>query len=133
MSNRIEREVEELLTNIERFPPKKPLSRRIKDTLLAPFRAVGRTLGGIHLPNVSPGHVLLGAVILIVIAWVAGDGSDFSRWVIALGILVFIGAFIWSLRRQSRPSQPKYWRDQPMDLGGGGDGRSWWDRWRGRR
>jgi hypothetical protein len=74
--------------------------------------------------------VLLIGIALIVGTWVLIPGSDIARWLIAGGIVLFIGAFIFSLRRQSRPPE-RYWRDKPMDVHGGS--RSWWDRWRNRR
>jgi hypothetical protein len=56
-------------------------------------------------------------MILIVVVYVAGGSGGLWTWLIAASILIFIGAFVWSLRRHSRPSAgQKYWRDRPMDL-----------------
>lgn len=129
MSNRIQREVDELLANLEKFPPKKPLRRRITDAIGAPFRAIGGALSGLHLPSISAGHVLLAAIAIIVVAYVVGGSSNIWNYIIAGGIVLFIGAFVVSLRRQSKPPE-KYWRDRPMDERD--DNRSWKDRWRGR-
>jgi hypothetical protein len=115
MPNRIEREVEELLESLDAKAPKKPLTSRLGDALATPFRAIGDALGGLGLPRITAGHVLLAAIVIIVVAWVVGGASDLWRWVIAFGIVLFIGAFLWSLRRQSRPPE-KYWRDKPLDL-----------------
>jgi hypothetical protein len=132
-SDRIQQEVDELLAKLEKFPPKRPLSRRIGDALSAPFRAVGRGFSGLRLPRISAGHVLLAAIIVIVVAYVAGGTSDIWRWIILAGILLFIAAFVMSLRRHSRPPSQQYWRDRPLDLDErGGERRSFWDRWRGR-
>ncbi len=131
MSNRIEREVEELLDKLEKFPPKRPLSARIGDAVTAPFRAVGRALGGITLPRITAGHVLLAGLIIIVAAYVLGGTQDLSRWIIALGFVLFVGAFIFSLRRQSSGPQEKYWRDKPIDLHPNRG--SWWSNWRNKR
>ena len=131
-SDRIQQEVDEPLAKIEKFPPKRPLGRRLGDTLAAPFRALSRGLRGISLPRTSAGHVLLAAIIVIVIAYVAGGTSDIWRWIIVGGILLFIAAFVMSLRRHSRPPTQKYWRDRPIDLDDRSSGRSFWDRWRGR-
>ncbi|MEX0682647.1 MAG: hypothetical protein WD904_03930 [Dehalococcoidia bacterium] len=130
-SDRIQREVDELLSKIEKFPPRRPLGRRISDTLTAPFRAISRGVSGIALPRISAGHILLAAIIIIVIAYVARDASDLWNWVIVAGVGLFILAFVLSLRRHSRPPE-KYWRDRPLDLQNRGSGRSFWDRWRGR-
>jgi hypothetical protein len=91
---------------------------------------VRRVGGAVHFPALSAGHVLLIGIALIVGTWVLIPGADIARWLIAGGIVLFIGAFIFSLRRQSRPPE-RYWRDKPMDVHGGS--RSWWDRWRNRR
>lgn len=115
MPDRIQREVEELLDRIDKFPPKRPLSSRISRAVKAPFQAINRSLSGIRLPSISAGHVLLAAMVIIVIVYVAGGSGGLWRWIIAGAILTFIGAFVWSLRRHSRPP-PKYWRDKPLDL-----------------
>ena len=131
-SDRIQKEVDELLANIERFPPRRRLSRRIGAVVSAPFRALRRGLSGLSLPRISAGHVLLAAIIIIVIAYVAGGSGDIWRWIIVGGIALFIAAFVMSLRRQSRPPTERYWRDRPIDLEDPGSRRSFWDRWRGR-
>ena len=131
-SDRIQQEVDELLANIEKFPPPRSLRRRISDLVSAPFRAVSRRLTGLSRPRISAGHVLLAAIIVIVIAYVAGGTSDVWRWVIVGGVALFIAAFVMSLRRHSKPPAERYWRDRPLDLDDRGSGRSFWDRWRGR-
>jgi hypothetical protein len=128
MPDRIQREVEELLEKLDSFPPRRPWWSRARDSVAGFFGNLGRRL---RLPSLSAGHVLLIGIALIVIGYVLlPGGSDMTRWLIAGGIVLFIGAFIFSLRRTSRPAE-KYWRDKPMDLHGGS--RSWWDRWRNRR
>lgn len=129
MPDRIQREVEELLAKLDTFPPRRPLLARVRDSFSRGFQR----LGSIRLPSVSAGHVLLIAIAVTVIGYLALGASDFGRWIIAGGIVAFIAAFIFSLRRQSRPAE-KYWRDRPMDLRRSSDprGRSWWDRWRNR-
>ena len=131
MPDRIQREVEELLEKLDTFPPRRSLWTRVRDS----FSRVFQRLGGLRLPSLSAGHFLLIAIAAVVGAWaILPAGSGAGRWIIAGGIVVFIGAFIFSLRRQSRPPE-KYWRDRPMDLrrsSGPPRGRSWWDRWRNR-
>lgn len=129
MPNRIEREVEELLQSLDANPPKRPLSSRLGDVVSAPFRAISRGLQTIPRPHITAGHVLLAAIVIIIVAWVVGGAQDAWRWVIAGGIILFIGAFLWSLRRQSRPPE-KYWRDKPLELRQRG---SFWDIWRNKR
>lgn len=127
MPDRLQREVEDLLARLDTFPPRKPLWKRVRDSVTGSLRRAGAAL---RFPALSAGHVLLIGIALIVGTWVLIPGSDIARWLIAGGIVLFIGAFIFSLRRQSRPPE-KYWRDKPMDVHGGS--RSWWDRWRNRR
>jgi hypothetical protein len=129
MPNRIEREVEELLESLDARAPKRPLSSRIGDAIGAPFRAIGRGLHNLPIPRITAGHVLLAAITIIIVAWVVGGAEDLWRWVIAGGIVMFIGAFVWSLRRQSRPPE-KYWRDKPLELRQRGN---FWDIWRNKR
>jgi len=129
MPDRLQREVEDLLAKLDSFPARKPLWKRVRDSVRGWFGSFGHS---VPLPALSAGHVLLIGIGVIVAAWVLlPGGSDLARWLIAGGIVVFIGAFIFSLRRQSRPPEEKYWRDKPMDVHGGS--RSWWDRWRNRR
>lgn len=130
MPDRLQQEIEELLARLDTFPPRKPLLRRVADGLAAPFRGARRLFAGLRLPRLSAGHVLLLAIAVIVIAYLGLPGGGLTRWIIAAGLVVFIAAFIMSLRRQSQPPE-KYWRDRPMNLGSPGVGqrlRSWWRR-----
>src|SRR2546426_2832622 len=112
MPDRIQREVEELLAKLDTLPPPRgPFFPRVRRSIGDAF---GRVFGGIHLPNLSAGHVLLAAIALIVVVYLAGGKSDIARWLIAGGVIAFIGAFLFSLRRQSRPPE-KYWRGQALE------------------
>ena len=99
--------------------------------------SVGRAFGGLPRPRVSVGQVLLVGIALIVIAYVFGDSigdASLVRLFVIGAVVLFIGAFIFSLRRQSTLRMPeKRWRGQPMDLDEAGGRGSWWDRWRSRR
>jgi drug/metabolite transporter (DMT)-like permease len=59
---------------------------------------------------------LLISILVMVLGFLVLGSGGIGRWIIVSAVLVFIGAFALSLRRQSRPSQQKYWRDRPMDL-----------------
>ena len=133
MSTKLERDIEEVLEKIERFPPKRSLRSRVRGA----FAGVGRGVAGVPRPRVSVSQVLLLGIALIVIGYVFGDslgGASLVRLFIIGAIVLFIGAFIFSLRRQSATRLPeKRWRGQPMDLDEARGPGSWWDRWRSRR
>ena len=134
MSNKLERDIEEILAKIERFPPKRSLWSRIRRRPANILGGAGEALAGIPRPRISIGQVLLLGIALIVIAWVFGDSlgsGSLVKLFFGAGIALFIGAFIFSLRRQSSSRLPeKRWRGQPIDLG---ESEPWWKRWRSRR
>jgi energy-coupling factor transporter transmembrane protein EcfT len=116
MPDRIQQEVEELLARLDKFPPRRSLRYRLSRAAKAPFRAIGNFFVNLNLPHIHAGHILLAAVTILVVAFVAGGSGGLWTWVIAGAILMFIAAFVWSLRQRSRPPSQKYWRDRPMDL-----------------
>src|SRR3989337_1783380 len=118
MSSKLERDIEEVLARIDRFPPRRSLPSRIR-------RRLASVTVGLPRPRVSVGQVLLLGIppigiALIVIAYVFGDslgGASLVRLFIITAVLLFVGAFIFSLRRQSASRIPeKRWRGQPLDL-----------------
>lgn len=131
MADKLQQEIEELLARLETFPPPRPLRTRIANSIRRFFGRISHAIAGIPLPRLSAGHVLLISIAAIVIGWLALEGTGLGQWLVVGGIVVFIAAFVFSLRRQSHPPQ-KMWRDRPLDLGGG-KSRPWWDRWRTRR
>ena len=139
MSDKLQKEIEELLARLDTFPPRRSPVARARDAVARAFRGAVLWLHGLRLPHVSPGHILLLAIAIMVVGYVAQPGGDaVTRYVIASGIVLFIAAFVLSLRRSASGGRPpeKRWRGEPMELGGRGAGgrlRSWWGRWRGRR
>jgi hypothetical protein len=137
MSSKLERDIEEVLAKVDRFPPKRSLLSRVRRRIGDAFDGMGRAVASLPRPRVSVGQVLLLGIALIVIAWVFGDsigGASVVRLVVIAAIALFIGAFIFSLRRQSTSRLPeKRWRGQPMDLGQPHGPDSWWKRWWSRR
>ncbi len=132
MSSKLERDIEEVLAQIDRFPPKRSLWSRLRRRVANALGGVGEAVSSIPKPRISIGQVLLIAIAVIVIAYFGFRGSNIGSILIFGGILAFIGAFIFSLRRQSASRLPeKRWRGQTMDLDEPGG--SWWKRWRSRR
>jgi len=139
MTDRLQKEIEELLSRLDTFPPRRSPVARARDAIGRPLREAASWLRGLRLPHVSPGHILLLAIAIMVVGYVAQPGGDsVTRYVIVGGIVLFIAAFVLSLRRSADGGRPpeKRWRGEPMELGGprtGGRRRSWWGRWRSRR
>ena len=139
MSDRLQREVEELLARLDTFPPRRSPLARARDAIARPFTGAARWARGLRLPHISPGHILLLAIAVMVVGYVAQPGdAAVTRYVIAGGIVLFIAAFVLSLRHSAYGARPpeKRWRGEPMELGGPKAGhrlRSWWGRWRSRR
>ena len=132
MSSKLKRDIEEVLAQIDRFPPKRSLWSRIRRRVANAVGGIGETISSIPWPRISIGQVLLIAIAVIVIAYFGFRSSNIGSILIFGGILAFIGAFIFSLRRQSTSRLPeKRWRGQPIDLDEPGG--SWWKRWRSRR
>src|SRR3989304_2588444 len=114
MSSKLERDIEEVLAKVDRFPPKRPLLSRGRRRLAAPLGSRGGAPGGLPRPRGDVGQVLLLGIALIVIAYVFGDslgGASIVRMFVIAAIVLFIGAFIFSLRRQATSRWPeKSWR-----------------------
>jgi hypothetical protein len=135
MPDRIQQEIEELLAKLETFPPKRSFRRRVQDSIGGFFRGVGDVISSIPFPSLSAGHLLLLAIGAIVFFYIFQPGGDgVVRWVIAGAFVLFVIAFVLSLRRNSpgggRPPE-KLWRGKPMDLESPSMGdrlRSWWRR-----
>jgi len=132
MPDRLQQEIDDLLTRLDTFPPKRSLWSRVKRALGRGSGTIARAITDIPFPHLSAGQVLLIAIGVIVIGYLAlPEGSDLTRWIVAGAIVAFIAAFVMSLRRHSKPPQ-KYWRDKPLDIRTPGRLRSWWDRQRRR-
>lgn len=113
MPDRIQEEIEDLLSRLDTFPPPKPWHQRLRET-------ISRTIGQIFAPlgrfRFNPGYVVLGAIFVAVAAYFMYDSlGGFAGLIIIGAVVAFIVAFVMSLRRNTRPPT-KYWRDRPMDL-----------------
>ncbi len=109
-SDRLERDVEEVLSNIEDFDWRRRQSRRP-----GPIRlAVQRFGAGIvnRATALTANHLLLvGALFLIVGLVLRGGGM----WLAVAGIVVFVIGLFWASRGGGRGNgQPRggYWRDR---------------------
>ena len=126
MPDRIEREIEDILSKLDDFVPdkgKKPI----------PFRkpAKRRNQGGDNFFKKNFGRLTLNQVMLYaLIAAILGfilRGLPFAYWVMIAGIVVLVGAFIVSLRGGSNRtvsggSYQKRWRGEPIETHNYDDG-----------
>ncbi len=109
-SDRLERDVEEVLSNIEDFDWRKRQSRRPGPIRIAVQRFAGALVN--RATSITPNHLLLlGAVMLIVGLVFRGGGL----WIAVAGIVVFVIGLFWTSRGGNpQANQPKggYWRDR---------------------
>ncbi|MGQ9572438.1 MAG: hypothetical protein ACUVV3_04535 [Dehalococcoidia bacterium] len=135
MSDRLQREIEEILGKYKKFPLREPIWRRIRRRLSHWLSNASQWCTS-HLPGITLGRVMLVGLAMIIVAYFIGFGSEsITRSVIVAGLILFAAAFIFSLRRRS-PNVEKRWRGQPLDIDeprGSDRLRSWWGRWRSRR
>lgn len=116
MPDKIHKEVEDLLARLDRFPPPKPWHLRLRESIASAIVGVFDAFASIPFPRLSAGHVLLISILVMVLGFLVLGSGGVGKWIIVGAVLTFIGAFALSLRRQSRPSQQRYWRDRPIDL-----------------
>jgi hypothetical protein len=116
MADRIEREIEEILKKIDKFPEGSRLSK-------------GRRPGGSNGPIRRPGagaskwlsavtmrKVMMWALLAVVVAFFL-RGIPGGYWLLIGAIIVFVTAFFLSTRGGAAPNGPeKRWRGQPLDL-----------------
>jgi hypothetical protein len=131
MPNRIEREIEEILTKLDEFVPEESRARRAR-------RRTGSALSGLWArfraatSGISGGHIVLGAAVLLLLAiLLRGPFPEFARWATYIGLAVFFGAIFLSIRGRRRSPAGRYWRGQPIDLKHPGPLtrlRMWWRR-----
>jgi len=134
MSDRLQQEIEEILGKYKRFPLREPLWRRIRRRLSRWLSSLGRWPAS-RLPRITVGRVMLVGIAMIIAAYFFSFGSDsITRSVIVAGLILFVAAFIFSLRRRS-PYVERRWRGRTVEIAEPGVGdrlRSWWGRWRSR-
>ena len=135
MSDRMQQEIEEILGKYKKFPLREPLWRRIRRRLSRWLSSVSQWSAS-HLPHITVGRVMLVGIAIVIVAYFFNFGGDsIARSMIIAGLIIFVAAFIFSLRRRPTPYVEKRWRGQPLELEEPGVSerlRSWWDRWRSR-
>ena len=121
MADKFEREIEEILAKLddqlpEERPPisiaakrqQKAQAQRAKTTRQSPF------------PSLSPTNLLFAGAGVMFIGLFVSNVWEPAIWASLAGVVLFLGAFLWSFRRTSRPTGTPsggghYWRDRWID------------------
>lgn len=136
MSERIDREIEEILRRLDSHPARRrrSLRWRLRSVVTSLWGAVASRVRGISL-----GQVMIGSFLIICVAYFFRYlNPQLMRWIIIAGLLLFFASFVLSLRRSNSPiSRERRWRGQRVDYDEPNLAerlRSWFDRSRrGRR
>ena len=109
-SDRLERDVEEVLANIEDFDWRRRQSRRPGPIRIAAQRFASKLVT--RVTALTPNHLLLlGALMLIVGLVLRGGGL----WIAIMGIVIFVIGLFWTSRGGNpKADQPRggFWRDR---------------------
>ena len=115
MSDKIEREVEEILRKLDKFVPEESRLARARRRLRQAASGLLHSLR-VRLSRISPGQVMLASLILVVVAFFFRSASPvLARWVIIGGLILFCTAFVLSLLG-GRSRYERRWRGQVIDL-----------------
>ena len=134
MSDRMRRDIDEILSKYEKFPLREPVPRRLRRKASELTTAAGQLLAA-PLRYVTAGRLMLLGLILVLAAYLGWGGTSTTQAIIIAGLIVFALAFMVSLRRRS-PNVEQRWRGRPLDLHEPSVGtrlRAWWGRRRSRR
>jgi hypothetical protein len=132
MSQKYEREIEEILKNLGEFVPEEPLtrrvSRRVDGSRFRRWLPAGNwrkylTVQWFMVASIS--LVMLGFLLRIV-------SPSLASFVNMLGLLLFVAAILMAVLRFGGPRGERRWRGQTMNISYYGSG--WWQslqrRWR---
>jgi len=115
VSDKIEREVEEILRKLDKFVPEESRLARARRRLRQAASGLLHSLR-VRLSRISPGQVMLASLILVVVAFFFRSASPvLARWVIIGGLILFCTAFVLSLLG-GRSRYERRWRGQVIDL-----------------
>lgn len=116
MSDNIEREIEEILSQLDEFVPEEGVARRVRRRSSDWAANLNRAITS-RLARVSLGRIMLVALGLVLVALLFGRVNPLlARWVIIAGLVLFFTSFILSLRLGQGRSAQRLWRGQVVDL-----------------
>ena len=119
MSDKLERDVEEVLAGIEDF------DWRRRERRPGPLRRALQRFGqrtSQRLARLSAGHLMLVGSLLVIVGFVL-RGQALGMWAVILGVVLFLIGIVWSARgggrggkRGAQGGEPStrggYWRDR---------------------
>lgn len=116
MADRIEREIEEILKKIDKFPEGSRQSKVRRPAGNGPARRSGSGASK-WLSSVTMRKVMMWALVAVIVAFFL-RGIPGGYWLLIGAIIVFVTAFILSTRGSAGGSSmpEKRWRGQPLDL-----------------
>lgn len=126
MADKFEREIEEILAKLDDKLPegstpseRAPISLASRRQQKAKAQRV-RAPRNNPLSNITPTHLLFGGAAIMFGGLLLSNAWEPFIWVSLSGIVLFLGAFVWSFRRTNRSSpaaKPKgyYWRDRYIE------------------
>jgi len=116
MSDNIEREIEEILSQLDEFVPEEGVARRVRRRSSDWAANLNRAITS-RLARVSLGRIMLVALGLVLVALLFGRVNPLlARWVIIAGLVLFFTSFILSLRLGQGRSAQRRWHGQVVDL-----------------
>lgn len=116
MSNNIEREIEEILSQLDEFVPEEGMARRVRRRSSDWAANLNRAITS-RLARVSLGRIMLVALGLVLVSLLFFRVNPLlARWVIIAGLILFFTSFILSLRLGRGRTVEKRWRGQVIHL-----------------
>lgn len=116
MSDNIEREIEELLSQLDEFVPEESVARRMRRRSSNWAANLNQAITS-RLARISLGQIMLAALALVLVALLFGRVNPLlARWVIIAGLILFFTSFILSLRLGRGRSVERRWRGQVIHL-----------------
>jgi hypothetical protein len=120
MSDNIEREIEELLSQLDEFVPEESVARRMRRRSSNWAANLNHAIAS-RLARISLGRIMLASLVLVLAALLFGRVNPLlARWVIIAGLILFFTSFLLSLRLGRLGTQgqreERRWRGQVIDL-----------------
>jgi Na+/melibiose symporter-like transporter len=111
MPDRIEREIDEILKNIDDFPARRQTPRRIPGRFSRRVSALQRSIAT-RLVRISVGQLLVASLCVMLFSWLFKAALG-KHWIYALafGLILFFTTFVLSFRNGT--SHQTYYRDRP--------------------